>query len=505
MSPARPLRDLVVGPNPSSAPSASPGSPLAAWAATRGLEHRAEGLLPPVTPHLRRALGAGSHKASTVEPSTSGWTTYSSARRVERPERATTDRCEGVLPGGLTGMLARHTHLDECSDGDGGSFWAAYTSTVVFAELGDARDAVCELAVGRRTPVKALASFGRARPSSDPRRSMVAPPRTSDVRDGLTWSITPAEDAATLDTLVAAAGPELAVAPKDVAAEVEFGYLCVHVPRALSDAAELDALCRAAAAIAEGLAVVAARNTPLMAAVTAGAPERTDRRRWIEAGVATLDWPAPPADVPTAVRAYERVMRARARRVGWAVAALILAIALAATAVYFWVTLTTGIAVGGVFTAGFAAIVLFAIVRAVIGAGREVTADETASRARPWGLAAFTSGYAAARGLTLEDPDKLRRGFASPLRGRAVAALHGRLAGRADGHLVIWFEPGAGTPGRYWLLAITRAPGRVIAPPAPYQAEIRGDLLVTAVQVGEDERSAAALDALAAVAADAAE
>jgi hypothetical protein len=501
MSSARLLRDLVVGPLPSSRTQAPPAS-LAPWAQQRGLEYRAEGLLPPVTPQLRAGLGAGSHKSVKADPEARGWSTYTSERAVERPERTTTDLCQGMLPGGLAGVLARHTHLRECSDTDGGSYWSAATSTVVFAELGAAARAVCELSVGKPGDVRALASFGRPRESSDPRRTMVAPSRTVEVREGLRWTTTPAEDAATLDVLVAGAAAELAVAPKGVEVELEFGYLCVWVGRELTDAGELDALCRAAAAIADGLGVVADRTPPLLAAVPAGAPARTHRRRWIEDGMATIEWAEPPADVPAAVAAYARVVGGRARRVGWTVGALVCAVAVLVSAAAIWVGLETGMAAGGIITAGFAAVLAFSIVRGSIGLGRDLTADETAARARPWGLAAFVAGYAGARALAVEDADKLRRAFPSPIRGRSLAALHGRIHGRVDGHLVIWFEPGAGVPGRYWLLAITAAPAQLAAPPAPYQAEIRGDLLVTAIHVAADDRSIVALDALAAVAAE---
>ena len=62
-------------------------------------------------------------------------------------------------------------------------------------------------------------------------------------------------------------------------------------------------------------------------------------------------------------------------------------------------------------------------------------------------------------------------------------------------------EPGAGTPVRQWLLAIVPAPGHLPAPAAPYHAAVCGDLLVVGAPVEEHDRSAAALDRLAALAA----
>lgn len=81
--------------------------------------------------------------------------------------------------------------------------------------------------------------------------------------------------------------------------------------------------------------------------------------------------------------------------------------------------------------------------RAAVRTGRELSAGELAARARPWGVEAFVRGYAASRGLTVEDPEVVRRRFDSPVRGRAVAALHG-----PDGHLLLWVEPG----GARWVI-----------------------------------------------------
>ena len=487
---APPLLDLTL--DPASTATTAPAPSLAGWARDRGLTHLAHGLLQPVTPRLRKGLGVGTHRSLRAG---------SSGRQQKRPERSTSDICRGSLPGGIEGVLAHHTHLTEDSSDEGGSRWLAWTSTVVLAELGDAARAVCTASAGRRTPMRALASFGRPRPSSDPRRTTVPPPTTQELRDGRTWTISPAEDGATLDMLAAASAPALAEAPDGVEVEVEFGVLCVWVGRELTDGAELDALCRAASAVANGLRTAAERHPPLDPAAPVGPHAQTDRRRWIEAGVATVDWGAPPPDVPAAVAAYEAVVRGRARRFGSLVGLGLLALALAGLAGATWIGLETGMAQGGAITAIFVVVVVAGILRSVFGVAREVARDEVDARALPWGLEAFLRGHAAARGLTLEDPDALRRRFAGPLRGRAVGALHGRLAGRVDGHLVLWREPGAGTPAQQWLLAIVPSPGHLPATAAPYHAVIRGDLLVVGAPVEERDRSAAALDRLAAFAA----
>jgi hypothetical protein len=85
------------------------------------------------------------------------------------------------------------------------------------------------------------------------------------------------------------------------------------------------------------------------------------------------------------------------------------------------------------------------IVRAAIGTGRELAESERTARARPWGVEAFVRGYAASRGLTLEDAAVVRRRFDSPVRGHAVAALHGH-----DGHLLLWVAP----DGERWVLRV---------------------------------------------------
>lgn len=194
------------------------------------------------------------------------------------------------------------------------------------------------------------------------------------------------------------------------------------------------------------------------------------------------------------------MVRGRARRVGGLTALARLVLALAGSAAAIWIGLKTGMAAGGAITAIFAAVLFAGIVRSVFRAGRELARDEIDARARPWGFEAFVRGYAAARGMTREDPDAVRRRVVSPLRGRALAVMHGRLAGCVDGHLLLWLEPGAGTPARHWLLAAVAAPEHVPALPAPFHAQVSGDLLFVGVPLDERDRSLAALDRLAAVA-----
>jgi hypothetical protein len=262
------LADLPAGSLPEGTTS------LAGWARERGLDHRAEGLLAPVTPRLRRGLGVGTRKAYRADPG-SRWSTIFD-KDEKRPERGTYDVCRGTLTGGVDGMLAHHIHLVEHNDEDGRR-WEAVTSTVVVADLGDAARAVGLVDAGARTAMRALVSFGRRRESSDPTRTMVEPSTTREVRDGRTWTLTPAEDAETLELLAGGSSRALAEAPAGVEVEIEYGVLCVWVGRELTDAAELDALCRAASAVAQGVRAAADRNPPLAAEYPAVAPAPTDR------------------------------------------------------------------------------------------------------------------------------------------------------------------------------------------------------------------------------------
>jgi hypothetical protein len=138
--------------------------------------------------------------------------------------------------------------------------------------------------------------------------------------------------------------------------------------------------------------------------------------------------------------------------------------------------------------AGFIAICapffLWRMVRGVLEAGREASEDYLAARATPWGIEAFARGYAAERGLQLEDCDAFRRRFDSPVPGEPLKVMFGPIAdGVPAGRLVLWLDKLDLAVKRYFVLAVV---------PGPHGPE------VVSREVSDAERSSATLDALAA-------
>lgn len=357
--------------------------------------------LPPNTPLLRHGLGRGTQRAYAAKPGRI--TEFGDARR--RPERETTILRSGTLPGGLEGVLGHHWYL---SDGAGeGNELAAWPNTVVYAELPRVNRVLGQAWFGAAQPVRAAFTLDLSGRRSDPIPAGAPGP-----------------------------DPRRFNLPPGVQVEVEYGVLCAWMRGCVTDPAQLDTLCRAASAVADALGAEVAAEPELRVDVPVGPPADSERRRWVQSGAARVDWPEPPADVDTATAAYGRIVGGRARRFGFVFALVFLMVAVLAAAALLAVGVTTGLAAGGVVTAAFAVWVLWRIVRAAVGLARELSADERNARARPWGLEAFVQGYARSRGLTVEDPAVVQRRFDSPVRGRAVAALHG-----PDGHLVLWQDP----------------------------------------------------------------
>ena len=369
--------------------------------------------LPPNTPLLRRGLGVGTRRAYAATPGPIN--TFDDPRK--RPERATAILRAGVLEGGIVGVLGHHTYLGP-GPGDG-NHWAAWPYTVVYAELPAANRLLGQ------------AWFGHAQP--------VSVGLTLDLRRGRRDAI-PAEPTA----------PETFtfLPPEGVQIEIEFGMVCAWMPGRVTDPAQLDTLCRAASAFADAIEARLASEPDLDVHAPIEPPADTERRRWIAAGAARVRWDAPPADVDTATAAYARIVRGGARRFGVLFGLVFFAVAALAAAALLTAGVATGLAAGGVVTAVFAVWVLWRIVGAAVGLGRELTADERDARARPWGLEAFVQGYARSRALAVEDPVVVQRRFDSPVRGRAVAALHG-----PDGHVVLWLDPA----GQRWVIRIDGA------------------------------------------------
>jgi hypothetical protein len=509
MSTARLFRTLTIGPLPGDAQAPADDTPrLEQYARSRGLAYTAEGLLPGVTPALRRGRGQGAHRSVIASDGGSFLEGFKLERPRKRPERRTSDICSGTLPGGAEGLVGYQTHLvrHDAND-DGAASWLAHQHTVVFVDLGTLAGQVSEVDAGVRHEMKALLTIGRQKRSSNPVETMVFPPTTVEVRGETTWKFTPAEDAATVDAVAGRAAAPLAEAPAGVEIEIEHGFLCVWVRGALADEAQLDALCRVASAIVDGLADAARRHAPLSGAEPVAPPEPTDRRRWIEAGMATVQWAEPPTDFRTAVDAYRTVTKGRGRRIGTTIAFLLFVVALPILAGGVYVTHKLELGATG-FTASATGAGLFflwmawKLLKGAITAGHEMSTDMRDERAVPWGFGAYIRGYAETRGMVREEQAEVRRRFVSPLRGRPTCALHGTLGDGVTGHLVYWYEPLADEGSRQWALAIVDAPdGTVPEPPAPYVSAVTPEgLLIVGLEVVPAERTAADLDGVAATA-----
>ncbi|MDA0170997.1 hypothetical protein OJ998_17975 [Solirubrobacter taibaiensis] len=352
--------------------------------------------LPPATPHLRHGLGVGTQRAYAASPK-------NLLQPAEtRPERETTVLRSGVLPGGIEGVLAHHTFLGPAAGGHGLS-WAERASTIVYAELPAANRLVSHASYGHREPVRAALTLSLNRREAIP----AAPVRT---------------------------GPPVTV-PEGVQLEIEHGVLCARIDGRVMDPARLDALCRAASAVADAI-TTEVRHEPELEVETPVAPPADDaRRRWIVAGAAKVRWDKPPADFGTAVAAYERVAAKSGRGLGLVLGGLFFL----AAALIGAFGLFTGVRTGWALSAGVVAVLvgsmLWRALRAAIQVSRDLSEGERDARARPWGLEAFVTGYARSRGLTVEDPVLVQRRFDSPVLGHAVAALHG-----PDGHVLLWLD-----------------------------------------------------------------
>jgi len=378
-------------------------------------------LLPPHTPLLRRGLGPRRAYTATV----GSITTFDAPR--DRPERETEVLDRGLLAGAAEGVLAYHTHLAERHGRTG---FAAWTHTVVYAELPAANRILGKTSFGHREPVKAAGTLSLRKPKPHVKGTVpfMSAPRLAS---GAMARRAVDEPKAELKGTV----PFISV-PRGIEVEVEYGALCAYMPGRVTDPAQLARLWTTAAAVVDAIVRAVEEEPELDPEVPVGPVPDTEYRRWVREGVARVAWTEPPADVDSAVAAYGRVVGGQARRFGWTAGLLLFVVAtvLAAGALYAGVRL--GLLYGGVFAAATGVWLLWRIVRAAFGTARELSADERHAHAWPWGLEAFVSGYAAARGLTVEHPELVQRRFDSPVRGRAVAALHG-----PDGHLLLWLDP----------------------------------------------------------------
>lgn len=434
-----------------------PKDALRAWAAARGLAYEEEGLLPPISSVLRLGLGVGPKRAGLItDQSGGGYTARGGFTR--REERHTFNLCKGALPGGIDGVLAHHQHL-ETRSGSEGETWVAAVDTVVVARLPERSRAVCELRY-----------------------------------DGGGWRAERPEDAAAVAAVTRDVRPGA-----ETRVEYVDGVLCVWVPGIVEDGARLDALCAVAATLAAGMRSAIAGWGELD--VTRPLPPPSGpRQAWIDENVTRVRWDKPPASVLDARVAYEAIVADEAERAGGRAHLVVLVAGVAVS--ILWVLASVGFALLiddyiALLAAPFG--FLYGILKTFRYAresGQETVAGELVASAGPWGLEAFARGYARVRGLTVEDPDELRRRFTSPVGGRPLRALQGDLGGGVPGHLAIWRDWVRET---HWLIAIVAAPpGPEPAAVPPYQASRSGGLLVLGRQVTDAERTAAELDALAA-------
>ncbi|MDX8152416.1 hypothetical protein SK069_12480 [Patulibacter brassicae] len=482
------------------------------WARARGLEFTPAGLLPPILEPLRAGLGVGAHRAPLERRSGAHGVVRDDTRR--REERTTHHLCEGVLPGGATGALGHHVSLRRTEGGDG-SRWVAGVRTIVLVPTGTGSRAVAFAEAGADPGAsRAALTIDRrgpeADPVADPAGSIVARPSATVVRDGIRWRLDPPEDEPAVERLLAEdVRSAWAAAPDGTRLVVELGALGVWVPgRLVTDAGELDALCRLASAVTGALAAIASSRPVLRADGWLG--ERPDdlRRRWVDAGVALRHWPTPPADVAEAQAGYAPIVRAGSRRAArtvrrWALGALLvltLVPGLGGLAWSWWDDEPLGMAAG----VAWLLVGLVAAVRAARATGREHLDDRTRTASVAWGLEAFGREHARTRALRPEDPEALRRVLDAPVPGRLLQAWQGDLAGGAPGHLGLWIDGSVHpAPPRHWLVAVVAGPPRSGAAP-------RGCDLVHPAGPGliglwrpvdAAGRSSAALDALAADAA----
>jgi hypothetical protein len=478
---------------------------IADWAGRRGLALTESGLLPPHTPVLRNGRGIGTQRAHILDETGPADMESITPTNDRRPERASENICEGVLPGGLRGTVAHHVHLIH-RPRSGVDRWLALTDTVVVAGLPGATRAVCRLDAAEAPPSpSAVAIVSLRDPSDDPTTTIVAHPVTEELRDGFLWRLEPAEPARTLDAI---AGPEmleaLREAPWGTRIEVDYGVLCVSVGRTVDDATELDALCRVATAVADGIRQVAARQEELDPDVALASPPETPRARWIDAGVDTVAWREPPPSAEQAAAAYAPVAAGAGRRAGRIAGgiALVLGVGASLAWVALWLALAAWFGasppIALVMGAGGVIALLVVSVRAAGSASGGTSHDHVVARARPWGMEAFAREYARSRGLRMEDVDAFRHRFDAPLPGRPIKAFHGDLGDGVRGHLAIWQDPTSPGRQRHWLLAVVRAPSALPSVAPGYVAELRSGALVVAREVAESDRSLAALDALAA-------
>jgi hypothetical protein len=405
-----------------------------------------------------------------------------------RPGRWTENVCDGELPGGVAGQIGHHTYLYYSSES-----WREEHATVTVATLLE----------GTRI---ARGFYGETHPPRElnlARREFGDDERVVGTRDGrFTWTIpTETDDALFQELFDARVVAAMARLPRDdrlTVSQREGSLSIALLDRHTTDAAELDALCEATAALAASTRRVAQSQRQLAPGDVLPEPRATPYRQWARTGAANIDWPRPPATLDEAVTAYGHVAAsdpavARRRRRGRAVMlGLFGLIALFGAAV-------SG-AAGGLALGIVAFVIVFGLgVALALLVGRSLAGSESSFRTEAWGLEAFAAGYAASRGFYLEDPQELCRRFTMPLFGSPQRAMRGELAPGVPGRIVLWRDRNDPTPLPYVNVALvpgTLAPGA--APERLFGAVQAGPWIVVYEKSSRQVRSIQRLDALAA-------
>jgi hypothetical protein len=157
---------------------------------------------------------------------------------------------DGVLPGGEPGTLAHYTYEETSRDSKGNRQTTHYHFTVALCEVHECAARVAELYCQRRVGFRFLDGF------EDAFRTKRRVEVESDAMDKRFETFADADtDPNWLRQLF---GPSFIVwlaehAPQNFAFEFVAGALCVNVKGHADSAAELDALCEAAAAVARRL------------------------------------------------------------------------------------------------------------------------------------------------------------------------------------------------------------------------------------------------------------
>lgn len=472
---------------------------MSAWAAARGLAYLGERELPAQTTFLRHGLGVGEHRSSLVTTGGERWYVQKGWQK-KRPERATLNLCRGRLPGGLEGAIGHHVYMTDHGRGHDDRY-QAHVGTVVFAELPVGPRASFNLEINRVADTKTGFYIGKGKPeSTDDPLEVVVPIPTGRLPIGdfelTTWPEEPEE------RMKAIATPEvrdaLSLLPRETRVECESGRLCAFVRGcAITDGQLLDALCRLASGLAEGMSGVASSDPPLDPGQPLPEPPETKRTKWLREGAGLVEWPTMPASVVAAQQAYRPIVKKKAARTGWwtyGIASIaLLFLTLISAAGWMFGSWLWGTPVIGVIGACF--ILLGGIKmanREGLKIGQAAIDDRVEACAIPWGIEAFTREYSKHSGLTVEDPDELRHRLRLASPGRPQMAWHGDLGGGVRGHLSVWIDPtNSPAPPRFRLVA---ALGERIDPDGRFEVEDADGLYVVSTEIDSIGRAAERLD-----------